>query len=162
VLVEQTTFEEVRAVWAQELWVGRKSPIESTSAMRWLGGIDMTLMDSPASFWAARASTESSSPIVGVLSGHYGGMIDTSRSYRTRGLWVHERFRSQGLARQLIQAATEQALRENCTMLWTFPRQAAMGAYEKLGFQRVGDWIGVNDPGAGEFGPNCYAFKTLT
>lgn len=159
-LVKQTTFEEVRSVWESELWVGRKSPIESNSAMRWLGGIDMELMKSPASFWAARAS--GTAPIVGVLSGHYGGLIDSVRSYRTRGLWVDCDFRSQGIARMLMQAAVEQAKQERCERLWTFPRQSSMPAYEHLGFQRVGDWIGVNDPGAGEFGPNCYAYKIIT
>lgn len=158
---ESSSFTEVQAIWANELWAGRKSPIESNSAMRWLGGIDMALMDSPASFWIVRSSTAGAPVIVGVLSGHFGGLIDSVRSYRTRGLWVHSDFRGQGVARSLMQAAVEQAKHENCEILWTFPRQSSMPAYEKLGFMKVGDWIGVNDPGAGEFGPNCYARKTL-
>lgn len=168
--VESSNFEEVRPVWASELWPRRKSPIESNSAMRWLGGIEMELMTAPASFWAIREN----GALIAVLSGHFGGLIPDPeanasgeipfsllRSYRTRGLWVHPSFRNRGAANALMKAARLQAQTENCTVLWTFPRQSSMPAYEKFGFKMVGGWIGANAVGAGEFGPNCYAYLKL-
>lgn len=161
------SFEQVKAIWESELWAGRKSPIEPTSAMKWLGGIDMSLMQAAPSFWVVLEESESQSPgrIVGTLSGHFGGTIqlesNSLRSFRTRGLWVNSLFRKRGIARLLMSAASEQAEQEDCDVLWTFPRQSSMPAYERLGFQKFGEWIGSNDPGAGEFGPNCYALFDL-
>jgi hypothetical protein len=58
-------------------------------------------------------------------------------------------------------SASEQASKENCKVIWTFPRQSSMPVYEKIGFKMLGSWIGKNTPGSGEFGPNCYAFLKL-
>lgn len=168
--VESSNFEEVRQVWARELWPGRKSPIESNSAMKWRGGLEMELMNVPASFWVIRENVA----VIAVLSGHFGGLIpdpeaNTSgdspisilRSYRTRGLWVHPSSRNRGAAIALMKAALLQADEESCNVLWTFPRQSSMPAYEKFGFKMAGGWIGADAPGAGEFGPNCYAYLKL-
>lgn len=135
----------------------------------------MTLMSASPTFWRARISGSPSGgtapQIVGVLSGHFGGVISIGeselqvdedvRSFRTRGLWVAATHRRQGTARLLMNAALEQAKRENCAAAWTFPRQSSMPFYESLGFVRIGPWIGENDPRAGEFGPNAYALKTF-
>jgi GNAT superfamily N-acetyltransferase len=156
-LCESCSFENVADIWARELWPGRISAIEPNSAMKWLGGIDMELMKSNPSFWRVLRTGET----VGVLSGHFGGLVEGNkglqRSYRTRGLWVSTEVRRQGVAKLLMQAAFNQAADENCFAVWTFPRESSMPFYESVGFRRVGNWIGVNDPGAGEFGPNCYA-----
>lgn len=167
-VLEECRFEEILPIWQASLWPGRLSKIESNSAMKWLGGIDLELMKAPASFWRLRLEKESL--IVGVLSGHFGGLIDTMnhdgknrqvRSYRTRGLFVDPRFRGHGASKVLMTAALVQAKHEACEVAWTFPRQSTMPVYEKLGFKMVGQWIGENDPGAGEFGPNCYAINYL-
>lgn len=112
----------------------------------------MSLMRAPAHFWIARTPEH----ILGVLSGHFGGIIDNQRSYRTRGLWVSTVARRHGMARALMNAATTQAKKENCTLIWTFPRKSSISFYESVGFQRVGEWID-----SGEFGPNIYALKTI-
>lgn len=55
-------------------------------------------------------------------------------------LWVDESFRGQGLGRELMQIAEEEALRRGIVFafLTTFSFQAR-GFYEKLGFQVVGE-----------------------
>ncbi len=121
--------------------------------MCWLGGHDMSLMRAPAHFWIARRSREH---IVGVLSGHFGGIIDNQRSYRTRGLWVAASVRRSGIASALMSAAVEQAKKDNCTLIWTFPRESSISFYESVGFKRIGEWVD-----SGEFGPNIYALKTI-
>jgi len=172
-VLEECRFEDVLPIWQASLWPGRLSKIESNSAMKWLGGIDLELMKAPASFWRVRLKKENLD--VGVLSGHFGGLIDIEnhgtgrlaetvrqvRSYRTRGLYVEPKFRAHGASKILMAAALEQAKRETCEVAWTFPRQSTMPVYEKLGFKMVSQWIGENDPGAGEFGPNCYAIRYL-
>ena len=158
---EPCLFEEILPIWSRELWPGRVSPIESNSAMKWRGGIDMSLMNAPATFWRLVRTGTKPTPetILGVLSGHFGGEIESpaERSYRTRGLWVSPEVRRAGGASMLMTAAYDQALKEGCPTVWTFPRESSMPFYESMGFKRVGPWIGENDPGAGEFGPNCYA-----
>lgn len=165
-LCRECRFEDVLPVWSSELWPGRTSAIEPTSAMKWLGGIDMSLMNSKPTFWCVSSEartneTSSDARTIGVLSGHFGGIISTDsgteRAYRTRGLWVAPESRGKGVARTLMQAAFEQASTENCTLVWTFPRQTSMPFYKSMGFSLVGSWIGNNDPRAGEFGPNGFA-----
>lgn len=162
-LCEACSFDDVLGAWSRELWPGRISKIESNSAMKWLGGTDMSLMQESPSFWrvvrAPRNREDTVRQTVGVLSGHFGGLIDGTRAYRTRGLWVAESVRRHGVGQMLMGAAFEQAGKERCSAIWTFPRQSSMAFYETMGFNRVGAWIGVDDPGAGEFGPNCYALS---
>lgn len=159
-------FHTARDVWSHNLWPGRQSPIEANSAMRWLGGIEMDLMSYPASFWGITTDLPTKK-IIGLLSGHFGGEIlvpefsHHTRSFRTRGLWVDPNYRLQGIARTLMQEAENQARIEECRALWTFPRKTSFLAYQRLGFQQAGNWLGENDPGAGEFGPNCYAYKII-
>lgn len=176
-MIEQCPFESILPIWRDQLWPGRKSAIEAHSAMRWLGGIDMSLMSSAVSFWQSRLATTSQATLdnsrslnpIAVLSGHFGGVIDASqfglsskeKSYRTRGLWVSSAARRQGVARALMEAAFEQARREECSVVWTFPRESSLPFYNSLGFTQVGAMIGVDDPGAGEFGPNCYAIAKI-
>ncbi len=112
-------------------------------------------MHTTATFWVAR-STSQPDLILGVLSGHFGGMINGRRSYRTRGLWVSETMRRHGVARALIDAAVDQAKVEGCAQLWTFPRKSSIAFYDSVGFKRMSEWTG-----GGEFGPNLYALKTI-
>lgn len=162
--IEACQFEDVLPIWEKHLWPGRVSKIESNSAMKWQGGIDLELMQAEAKFWLARlrdSELPNDQQVVGVLSGHYGGLIDGVRSYRTRGLFVFPNYRGQGIAQALMAAAFTEARRLDYDVVWTFPRKSAMPAYEKMGFKRIGPWIGKEDPRAGEFGPNCYATRYL-
>lgn len=158
---ESCSFKDIEPIWSRELWPGRISAIEPNSAMKWQGGIHMPLMQSTATFWRLVPTDAEPTPenILGVLSGHFGGEIESpsERSYRTRGLWVSPEVRRAGGASMLMTAAFEQAAQENCPLVWTFPRESSMSFYESMGFKQVGPWIGEDDAGAGEFGPNCYA-----
>lgn len=175
-VLEECRFEDVLPIWQEKLWPGRISKIESNSAMKWLGGIDLELMQAPASFWRIRplekTPGEAETATIAVLSGHFGGLIPAPqvgksdsakllRSFRTRGLFVAPEFRGLGAASVIMNAACTEATRSGCEVAWTFPRKIAMPAYEKMGFKMVGNWIGENDPGAGEFGPNCFAQRYL-
>ncbi|MBN8539874.1 MAG: GNAT family N-acetyltransferase [Deltaproteobacteria bacterium] len=175
-VLEECRFEDVLPIWQAKLWPGRISKIESNSAMKWLGGIDLQLMQEPASFWRILVSkkkiNEPEPSVIAVLSGHFGGLIpapnvqnsdsaNLMRSFRTRGLYVAPEFRGLGAASAVMNAAFTEAKRTGCEVAWTFPRKSAMPAYEKMGFQRVGPWIGEKDPSAGEFGPNCFAIRHL-
>lgn len=175
-VLEECRFDDVLAIWQMRLWSGRISKIESNSAMKWLGGIDLDLMQAPASFWRIRTVEKkiNGTPphVIAVLSGHFGGFIPAPnvqnsdsakliRSFRTRGLFVVPEFRGLGAASAIMKAALIEAKKSGCEAAWTFPRKNAMPAYEKMGFKMVGSWIGENDPGAGEFGPNCFAIRYL-
>ncbi len=167
--IETCEFKDVLPIWERELWPARKSAIETNSAMKWLGGIDMELMKAAPTFWLVSYALAKNAPkpqavsekVVGVLSGHFGGVIQGKRSYRTRGLWVSEEDRRSGAAKLLMTAAFEQATREACNLVWTFPRESSIRFYNSMGFKQVGAMIGTADPGAGEFGPNCFALAEI-
>ena len=166
--VETCRFEDVLPLWRDQLWPGRKSPIEPTSAMKWLSGFSATT--EPASYWRITVSTSLPAALehvttVAVASGHFAGIIDGRvvglpqgiRGYRVRGIWVHPDFRKQGMAHALMQTAMAQALKENCPAVWIYPRKSSFSLYESMGFTKVGDWISNEDAVAQDLGANCFA-----
>lgn len=132
--------------------------------MKWLSGY-RTTRDSTPLFWCVRDSGK----IVGVLSGHFAGVIDGSmvdldeeiRSFRIRGIWVEPEYRRKGLMRAMLEAAFEAARQDDCQAVWIFPRQGTASFYEPFGFKRMSGWIQNRDSQAGGYGGNCYAIKKL-
>ena len=91
------------------------------------------------------------------LIGVNSGFKTSNDIYRSRGLYVIPKKRSQGISRMLLKLTIETAKKENCRVIWTMPRQSALIAYESVGFQKVGGWIDDEF----EFGPNCIAIKQI-
>lgn len=132
------SFEDILDVWHEHLWPNRQSPIESHSVMTWPyegnpDQYDMNIFNFPASFFGVCENDK----IIGVNSGHR----TTHEQYRSRGIWVHPDYRRKGASQMLFNAVKNQALSENCRMIWSIPRKTALPAYTKFGFQTVGDFI---------------------
>ena len=148
-LVGPATWEECFHVWQDKLWPGRKSKIEPTSAMRYLGGYDMQNQQFVPAFFSIRTGDN----IVALNS----VVMCADGSARSRGLWVDPAFRGKGYARIVLENSILQAKDWNASHLWTVPRKSAWPSYESVGFVQMSDWF---DEGV-EFGPNCYASKML-
>jgi GNAT superfamily N-acetyltransferase len=103
-LIEIITFEEILPIWRNHLWPDRTSPIESNSAMCYKDGYDMFNMNTIPTFFAYKINNE----IAGVNSGH----MCKDNQYRSRGLFVFEKFRGLGIGTKLLIATIEQGRKE--------------------------------------------------
>jgi GNAT superfamily N-acetyltransferase len=130
-MITTITFDEVLPIWDTYLWPNRQSSIDPTSAMCYLGGYDLQNMTYPT-FFAYMIDNE----IAGVNSGHRT-MHD---GYRSRGLYVFEKFRGKGIGTQLLIATIEQAKIEDCNMCWSYPRQSSWKSYLNAGFELASVW----------------------
>lgn len=152
-LTKQITFDEILPIWKNKLWPNRQSAIEPMSAMTWPFEGDpqpynMSIFEYEPTFWGVFDGDK----LVGVNSGHR----TTDLQYRSRGIWVDPDYRGLGLAETLFSMLQNQAIIEECEMIWSIPRKTALKAYTKFGFETVGGFIETETADA-----NIYAFKRL-
>lgn len=148
------SFETICHIWQKHLWQNRVSPIETHSAMTWpYDGnpleFDMDIFKYDPSFFGVFHNGR----IIGVNSGHR----TKDNIYRSRGIWVDPESRKKGISQLLFDATEKQAIKEGCNMIWSIPRESALPAYTKFGFETIGNFF---DEGM-EFGPNIYVKKEL-
>lgn len=129
--VTKISFETIFPIWSKHLWNNRKTPIKAMSSMVYLGGYNMSIYDNVPTFFAIIDTDK----IVAVNSGH----MTLNGYYRSRGLWVNESHRKQGLTYLLFKALFEQATTERAKFVWSLPRDDSVGAYIKNGFNIVGE-----------------------
>ena len=152
--VQQITFEQITPIWKDKLWPDRVSKIETHSAMTWPSShpnqpYDMNVFNYPVYFFGIYDQDK----LIAVNSGH----PTTEQEFRSRGLWVDPCYRGQKLAQQILGATIAQAKQSGAEMIWSIPRLTALPAYEKVGFNTIGN---VVDEGV-EFGPNIYCYKKI-
>lgn len=132
-MIKKIDWEEIKHIWTNYLWVNRTSPIESNSAMNFLGGYCQFNMNTIPTFFGYVINGK----IVGVNSGH----MCESNQYRLRGVYVSEKYRNKGIATELIIAVINQARLENASMIWCIPRNTSWNIYQRLGFKLSSDWF---------------------
>jgi GNAT superfamily N-acetyltransferase len=147
------SFDQILPIWQKELWPNRQSAIETHSAMTWPYSwpekeIDMEIFNYDATFFGVFSKQK----LIGVNSGHKSSEVE----YRSRGIWVDPAFRKTGVAQLLFNMTAEQALNEECEMIWSIPRKTALKAYTKFGFMTVGDFFNTETSDA-----NIYVLKRL-
>lgn len=152
--VQQITFEQILPVWRAKLWPNRASKIEAHSAMTWPythpnQPYDTTIFLYPVYFFGIFDNKK----LIAVNSGH----STTLREFRSRGLWVDPEYRQKKLAKKLLLATIDIAKQEGAELIWSIPRLSAVPAYEKAGFETIGEAI---DQGV-EFGPNIYCYQKI-
>jgi GNAT superfamily N-acetyltransferase len=60
--------------------------------------------------------------------------------YRSRGLYVFEKFRGKGIGTILLKATIEQARTENAILCWSYPKQTSWKSYLAAGFELASEW----------------------
>jgi len=130
--IKQISFDEVLPIWNIYLWPDRVSDITPTSAMNFIGGYDLQNMTSTPTFLAYMLEGE----IAGVNSGH----MCKDNDYRSRGLYVFEKFRGRGIGTILLKATIDQAKLEGASMCWSYPRKSSWKSYLHAGFELASDW----------------------
>ena len=143
-MIETITFEEILPIWRNHLWPDRTSPIESNSAMCYKDGYDMFNMNTIPTFFAYKINNE----IAGVNSGH----MCKDNQYRSRGLFVFEKFRGLGIGTKLLIATIEQGRKENAHMCWSYPRDSSWKTYSSAEFLLDGEFS------ISETGNNAYCY----
>ena len=131
-MIKQITFVEIYQIWSVHLWPHRSSPIESNSAMVFLGGFDLTNMTTKPTFFGYFIDDV----LVGVNSGHK--CVDNS--YRSRGVFVFPEFRKRQIGQRLLEATIEQGQIEGCNFVWSYPRKSSWNTYKAAGFILAGVW----------------------
>jgi len=126
------TFDEIYPIWRNHLWPERSSDITPNSAMCFLEGYDWVNMETTPTFFAYKINGE----IAGVNSGH----MCKDLQYRSRGLFVFEKFRGKNIGRDLLLATIDQARKEDAAMCWSYPRDTSWKTYERAGFSLVSDF----------------------
>lgn len=146
-MIIQISFESIYPIWQNDLWFNRTSKIETNSAMKYLGGIDILNMSYTATFFGYMLNNK----IVGVNSGHRC----SDQSYRSRGLYVYPEFRSKGIGSLLLEACIKQAQLEDCKFIWSYPKKSSWKTYEKVGFSLSSIWE------VSEMDINAYCMRNL-
>lgn len=146
-MISKIDFEIIYPVWRNLLWPERKSLIESTSAMNYLGGYDIKNLEFQPTFFGYFIDGN----LVGVNSGHRC----KDNSYRSRGLFVNENYRQRGIGKSLLEASINQAIEEHAEFVWSYPKYTAYRAYIAAGFSITSPWE------QSELGQNAYCKKDL-
>ena len=142
------SFLEILDIWKTKLWFDRKSAIKHISSMVYLGGYDMSIYNNKPTFFALKNHNQ----IVAVNSGH----MTNNGYYRSRGLWVEEQYRNNGLTYVLFNALSKQALLENAKYIWSYPNKKSVGVYIKNKFS-ISSSVVDN-----ELGPHYYVIRAAT
>lgn len=147
--IKEITFDEILPFW-KILWSHIDFDITPKHSRLLLKGLDERILINynwkPTFFGVIEDDK-----IVGVNSGFKTDDIQ----YRSRGLFVITEFRMKGIATQLLQSTYNQAKKEDCKILWSYPRLEALNVYLKFGFQKVSCFE------ENEFGTNCYVIKRV-
>jgi len=139
---EILTWEQVKPIWDTHLWPGRDS--EPVTSMQYFGGYDMQYKDEEPHFIGF-------SDIGGEIIAVNSYVRNKAQTWRSRGLWVHPRFRGCGYARDLLLYMIKDVKTRGGDWIWTMPRRGALEAYESAGFIQTTDWEKQG------WGVKCYA-----
>ena len=140
-------FKTIFPIWKNCLWPQRIEPIEATSALLFKEGIDSDYRSAEVFF----VKVELDKQIIGVCSGQRTG----SHKFRSRGLWVSEKFRRQGIGSKLFVSVEKESKRRGCSRLWTLARHSSKSFYLSMKMKDFGETYKF------EYGPHFWMSKTL-
>ena len=72
---------------------------------------------------------------------------DAARAWMLRGMSVEPTRQNQGVGRAIVEHVLAEAARENIEVLWFNARRAAVGFYQRLGFETWGEEFQIPDVG---------------
>lgn len=133
--IKHISFLEIIPIWTEYLWPDRVSLTEPYSTIVYNTmpyEYDHTYKYSKPTFIALYDNNN----LVGVNSGH-----PTGKSYRSRGLYVFEKYRGHGYGTILLSETTKVAKEQNSSFIWSMPRESSMKSYAVAGFELTSEWF---------------------
>lgn len=146
-MILTVNFDYIKDFWKMNLWPDRKSEIESHSAMLLSKQFDLKNFTYPASFFIYIKDGE----VAGCNSGHKC----CDETYRSRGLFVYPQYRKMGIGTELLLTTVRQGKKENCNLIWSYPRFESWSTYKAAGFELISEWTDT------ETGLNAYCSQSL-
>lgn len=133
--IRHIEFSTILLVWAEYLWPNRTSPIEPHSAieyntMPYIYNSEYKYND-PIFF-----GMYNNNELIGVNSGH-----QTGESFRSRGLYVFEKYRGYGYGSKILLETVNFAKDRGYIFAWSIPRQTSLNSYTSAGFIQTSDWF---------------------
>ena len=140
ITIKKITWEQIRDMWKMHM---PNMSIEPTSAMTCPKGLafddstdnyklieidtyDLQNQNFTPTFWGAFDNET----LVGVNSGH----MTLYELYRSRGLYVEEKYRGHGIGIKLLLKTISQGYFENAIGVWSYPNRKAWMSYAYAGF----------------------------
>lgn len=147
-IVKEITYSEILPCW-KKLWTREK--YDPFVKMRYKNISCKVIQNPKVTFFGLIDNQE----IVGCNSGFINNIIEEKVYYRSRGLYIDEKYRCKGYSKLLLNATFNQAKLENADYCWSLPKKSALNAYTSVGFiqtSEFSDW---------EFGKNCYVLYKI-
>lgn len=147
--LREISWETIQFQWKFNLWPGRYEykPMSSMVYNK-REEYDMEIYEKyEPTFWGVFEKD--------LLIGVNSSFRTSDDMYRSRGIYVAKSHRKRGVAQMLFDALEEQAKKEGCKFLWSYPREGSHYAYLKFGFELTSDW----QPDS--FGRNAYVLKQI-
>lgn len=82
--------------------------------------------------------------------------FDEQYQYRLRGMATHEDYQRKGFSRELLKVAFPIIKQNLCPLVWCNARVKAVGFYQTVGFEKVGEEFDIPD-----VGPHYLMFKKI-
>ena len=131
-MISTTDVITINKIWTEHLWPNRISKIEPHSAMLLDRTYDIKNFDYTATYFLYQVDGK----IAGCNSGHKC----SDNTYRSRGLYVFPEYRKQGIGKELLVATILQGKKENCNLVWSYPRYESWTTYKSAGFELISEW----------------------
>jgi GNAT superfamily N-acetyltransferase len=164
-MIKQITYNDILSIWTKNMPNMSLEPTSAMSCFRlatidpnthkydFVDHYDLENQKFTPTFWGAFDDDK----LIGVNSGH----MTMDRLYRSRGLFVDEAYRNQGIGKKLLLKTSSQAYHEKAIAVWSYPKYTAWLTYAKAGFNRSGysynfDWIYSEDGGVNTRCINVY------
>ena len=94
-MIDLVEYDVILPIWEQFLWPGRID-IKNMSSMQYLSGYDVKIYDRYAPYFFAYYIDNN---IAGINSAHKSSQTE----FRSRGLYVFDEYRNQGIGKQLLE-----------------------------------------------------------
>jgi GNAT superfamily N-acetyltransferase len=148
-MIKQIDYTEIYSVWSTYLWPGRLD-IKHMSSMQYISGYNIKIYEMYRPYFFAYFIDDN---IVGVNSAHKSS--DTE--FRSRGLYVFNKYRNKGIGKQLLEYAISLGKAENCNICWSIPKKVALSTYSAAGFKQSTSFFKTETSDE-----NCYAVISIT
>lgn len=147
-MIKLIDYTDIYSVWSTYLWPARPG-IKQMSSMQYISGYNIKIYDMYKAYFFAYLVDDN---IVGVNSAHRS----SEKEFRSRGLYVFEKYRNKGIGKKLLEYSIDLGKSEGCTSCWSVPKKTALSTYLAAGFVQTSTFFKTDTSDE-----NCYVSINL-